>query len=77
MPDNRGKLVGLVANPRVAGYSDPAARADRAQPFLVRAIRSEVSRVAFDLEPALHKGRRKCIAEIAVGEEDEAQAACS
>jgi hypothetical protein len=72
-----GELVRLVADPRVARDSDPAAQADDAQPLFVRAVGWEVRRVSLDRQAVGRECRRKRVSEIPISEEDEAQAARS
>lgn len=75
--DYRCEFVRLVADARVAGDGDPAALAHGTQPLFVRALGCEVSCVSLDVEAGGREASGKCVAEVAIGEVDDVQAACS
>lgn len=74
MPHDRGKFVGLVANPAIMGDGHPAALADGFQPLFVRAVGREVVCMTFDGQAGVAQDVRKFLAQIAVGEEYRAHA---
>lgn len=77
VPYHGGQLVGLVADAGIAAQRYPAALADGAQPFFVGAVGRKVIAVPFDREPTCREDVWEGVAEVAIGEENEAQAARS
>jgi hypothetical protein len=74
MPNHRRQLVRLVANAPVMGQGDPLAGAYRAEPVFVALVGSEMIAVPLDRETRGSQDVGESGAEIAVGEEDTAQA---
>ena len=77
MSDYRLKLVGFVADPAIMADRNPAPLPNGCQPLVVRAIRFEVIRMPLDLEASGGKDVGELLAEVAIREEDAAQAARS
>lgn len=68
------EFVRLVANVAIVAQCDPASLPDCAQPFLIAGIRREVVGVPLDREAGRSQDFWKPGAEVAIGEEDKAQA---
>lgn len=77
MAHHGGALVRLVADAPVVADRDPAPRADLTQPHFVVGVWVEVIAMPLDDEVSRGEDGRELIAEVAIGEEDEAQAARS
>lgn len=71
------QFIGLIANTLVVRHRHPTLRRHRGKPFAVWAVGREVIHVSFDDEATVGEDVRKLQAEIAVGEEDNVQAARS
>ena len=77
MPDDRSELVRFVANAGVMRDGDPTLAADGLEPLLVGGVGLEVIAVPFDAHTRLAQNLGEPFAEVAVSEEDTAQAARS
>lgn len=77
VPHHRLQLVRLVANATVMGESDPAPRPDRREPLVVGRVMYEVIPMLLDGQAGRPEDVRETVAEVAIGEVDERQAARS
>jgi len=77
MPNHRGQLVRLVANSPIVGQRYPPARADHGEPVFIAGVGREVVAVPLDRETRASQDVGESGAEIAVGEENNLQAARS
>lgn len=75
--NDRSQLVGPIANSGVVSDGDPALGVYRAKPFIVSRVVSEVIGVAFNGKACRGQDIRELLSEIAISEEDNAQAARS
>lgn len=71
------QLVGLVANATIVRDGRPLLSANALEPFFVGCSRREVINMPLDVQAGRTKDIWKLVAEIAIGEEDAAQAARS
>lgn len=74
---HRRQLVRLVADATIVRDRDPSAAAHRCEPLGVRRVVRKVVGGAFDTQAGGGEDGGKLLAEIAVGEENPAQAARS
>lgn len=77
MGNDRGKFVRLVPDAAVMTERNPATSCSLTQPYIVRAIVREVVDMPLDSQPRAAKNLRELQAEVAVGEENNTQAARS
>ncbi len=77
VPHHRAQLVGLVPDAAVVGERDPSPLPNRSKPYLVGAGGREVIQVTLDGQPCGGQDCGETRAEVAVGEEDNSQAARS
>lgn len=77
VPDDGRQLIGLVADAGVVSDRDPAVSTNCFEPLFIRGGGPEVIAVSFDPQPGCAQDLGKPFAEVAVGEEDMAQAARS
>lgn len=77
MSDHGGEFIGLVANAMVMRDRDPLTLPYDFEPLLVRGVVFEVVAVPLDVQSSCAEDLGEPDAEIAVGEEDMGQAACS
>jgi hypothetical protein len=75
--NDSGELIRLVPDPCVVRDPDPTAASDLAHPVFVGSVGREMIGMALDGEPAGSQDLRELIAEVAVREEDNGQAARS
>lgn len=59
MANDSVEFIGLIADSTIVSHRDPAALADRLEPFFIRAIRREVVAMSFDLQTGGGKDLRK------------------
>lgn len=77
MGNDRGKFVRLVPDAAVMTERHPATSCGLSQPHVVRTVVREMVNVPLDGQTAAAKNLRELQAEVAVGEENNTQAARS
>ena len=74
---DRIQFVGFVPNAPIVGHRDPSLVSDFCQPLFIRAVRREMIAVAMNAQASSRQDVRELVAQVAVCEIDNTQAARS